>query len=446
MAVKKKPGRKRSSGEGGLYWIESRKLWRAVIDYGYWPDGRRRQLSVTGRTAEIARAKMKAKTSEIEQFGAPLDKTTSVADWASHWLETVCKPNLKPNALAAYESVTRTWIVPAIGPKPVANVKPSDVRLVTKAITDAGRSSSTARKTFNVLSGMLEAARRDGLCAKNVAADVTPPKMAASTRGALPTEDALRALSVAADLDDGTRWWVALLGGLRQSERLGARISSLDLENNVLAVEWALDEIPSEHGCGTRVDDTWPCGKSRGGSCPQRRLKVPDGFEYQQLEGRLCFIRPKSGKVRYVPLIPKLAEALRRHLDATADKPNPYGLIWRHDDGRPFLPDEDGQAWRDLLHRAGIISAEDTAPGSAVPTTHWARHTTATVLMELGVDAKIIGEIVGHASEAVTRGYQHVSSAAAREAMDKLGTHFAQGLIGHDTLVIEPRSETEVLV
>ena len=48
--------------------------------------------------------------------------------------------------------------------------------------------------------------------------------------------------------------------------------------------------------------------------------------------------------------------------------------------------------------------------------------------MELGVDARIIGEIVGHASEEITRHYQHVSSAAAREAMDKLGSHFAQAL------------------
>jgi site-specific recombinase XerD len=34
--------------------------------------------------------------------------------------------------------------------------------------------------------------------------------------------------------------------------------------------------------------------------------------------------------------------------------------------------------------------------------------------MELGVDAKIIGEIVGHQSEAITRRYQHMSSATAR--------------------------------
>ena len=58
------------------------------------------------------------------------------------------------------------------------------------------------------------------------------------------------------------------------------------------------------------------------------------------------------------------------------------------------------------------------------PTTHFARHTTATVLMELGVDAKIIGEVVGHVSERTTRGYQHVSSPAARAALEALGDHF----------------------
>jgi hypothetical protein len=44
--------------------------------------------------------------------------------------------------------------------------------------------------------------------------------------------------------------------------------------------------------------------------------------------------------------------------------------------------------------------------------------------LELG-DAKVIGEIVGHQAEVVTRKYQHVSSAAAREAMDRLGSLFA---------------------
>jgi integrase len=132
-----------------------------------------------------------------------------------------------------------------------------------------------------------------------------------------------------------------------------------------------------------------------------------------------------------------MAEALRRYLEATKDVPNPYGLIWRRPDGEPITLAEDEQMWRNLLHKAGVITAEQTkpprsrAPGTPdIPTTHWARHTTATVLMELGVDAKIIGEIVGHTSEQTTRRYQHVSSPVAREAMGRLGEHWSKALEG----------------
>ncbi|ARC56038.1 Tyrosine recombinase XerD [Frondihabitans sp. 762G35] len=425
--AKKKPGRKRGNGDGGLYWIESRQLWRAVVDNGYWPDGRRRQLSVMGKTAEIARAKMKTKLDEIDEFGAPIDAKTTLAEWAPHWLETVCKPHLKPNALAKYESLSRTWIVPLLGKRSVASLKPSDVRLLHKHIIDSGRSSSTALATHNVLSGMLKAARLDGIAKRNVADDVEPPKAAVSDRGSLSPEDAINVLKTAAKQDDGTRWWVALLGGLRQSERTGARIESLDLDKGILAVEWQLDEIPSEHGCGERVEGVWPCRKKQGAACSHRRLKIPNGFEYKQLAGRLCLIRPKSGKTRDVPLLPQVVVELRKHLARTADEPNPHGLIWHNPDGSPILPGEDQQAWTALLLAAGVIAESDIG-ARPIPTTHWARHTTATVLMELGVDAKIIGEIVGHQSEAVTRRYQHVSSAAARDAIGQLGAHFADAL------------------
>jgi len=429
--------KKRSPGDGGLYRSKSRNLWRAVIDVGTWPDGRRRQKEVTSRTQQGARDKIAALRKEITEHGTTLDRATTVADWSAHWLTTVCQPNLKPNALAAYESVTRVWIVPTLGKKTVHSLKPSDVRLVIDRIAKAGRSSSTGLKTYNVLSGMLESARLDGLCARNVAADVTTPTAAVSKRGALDSESVLAVLRAAAEQADGTRWWVALLAGIRQSERLGARIDSLDLDTGTLHVEWALEEIVSMHGCGDLVNGAWPCGKKRGGSCTHRKLKIPDGFDHIPLYGRLCLIRPKSGKTRAVPLIPALTEALRRYLAATADRPNPHGLIWRHEDGTPFLPGEDEQAWRDVLHSAGLITLEQTkepkdrAEGTPdIPTSHWARHTTSTVLMQLGVDTKIIGEIVGHVSESTTRGYQHVSTPMARDAMALLGGHFSAALDG----------------
>lgn len=404
--------RKRSSGDGGLYYLKGRGLYRGVVDNGFKPDGSRDQRYVHAKTKVEANRRLKKLQAELEaNNGVTLDKTTTVKDWSEHWLTTVCRPKLKPSALAAYESLTRTWIVPQLGKKKVSLLKPSDVRMMTKAIMDAGRSSSTALKTFNVLSGMLETARMDQMCARNVCDDVTTPKAAVSDRGALSTTNALSILRVAEGDPDGARWWLALLGGLRQSERLGVLLSALDLDQATLTVEWTLEEITSEHGCGGM------CGKSRGAACPQSRLKIPDGFEYKQLAGRLCLVRPKSGKVRYVPLLNGVVRELRKYLALSENWPNPHGLLFRDQHtGAPLLPKQDNAAWNDLLTRAGVITAETKNP----PTTHWARHTTATLLMERGVDAKIIGEIVGHGSEAVTRGYQHVSTPAAREAMDRL--------------------------
>lgn len=409
--------RKRASGDGALYFVPKLGIWKGVVDVGYWPDGRRKQKAVSSKSQAIARKKLEALKTEIAQYGAPLDKQTKVSMYAAEWLETVSKPTNGNVATSTYgnrKSILKTWIIPTIGNRIVSTLKPPDVRAVARAVKDAGRSSSTARKAYDILSLMLESARRDGLCTRNVAEDVTPPRMAISGRGALDPDVAMEILKTAASDPLGTRWWVSLLLGVRQGERLGARIDSLDLDAGTFRVEWALEEVTSSHGCGAQVNGKWPCGLKRGGSCSHRVYNLRDGEEHVQVSGQLWLIPPKSGKTRIVPLVAGLVEALRRHLAATAHIPNPHGLIWRHDDGTPFLPTEDQEAWRDLLARSGVQDVSITS--------HWARHTTATILMELGVDAKVIGEIVGHASVDMTRKhYQHVSSAVAREAMDRLG-------------------------
>jgi integrase len=418
--------KKRNHGDGGLYYIKARKLWRGVIDDGYHPDGRRRQRYVYGKTQKEARDKLETMKSEINEHGAPLDKTMTVEQWADKWLREVCAPHMKPKAFQSYESAVNHWIVPALRKKKVSALKPSDIRATTLAVTDAGRAVSSAQKVHAVLSSMLEAARKEGITGKNVAADVTPPGTGENARGALDTDIALRVLQEALKRPDGSRWWFAVLTGMRQGERIGATTDSIDLDRDEFTVQWTLAEVRFRHGCG----DT--CGKKRAGACPHRRLRVSPSLTYRQLDGRLCLVRPKSGKPRTFPLIAALRDMLIEYIE-TDTRPNPHGLIWRNDDGSPITPEQDQAEWRDLLLSAGVITDEqakipkDRAPGTPpTPTTHFARHTTATVLMELGIDAKIIGEIVGHVNVRTTQRYQHVSSPAARKALEAIGTHFAQ--------------------
>ncbi|PYY40777.1 N-terminal phage integrase SAM-like domain-containing protein [Curtobacterium sp. MCPF17_046] len=110
-----------------------RNPWRQTLaggDRGRLPPGR--QTPAARRDVENeggARRKLYAIKDQIKQHGTTLDTKTVVEQWATHWLETVGKPNLKPNTLLSYESVTRNWIIPTIGAKKVAFLKPSDVRI-----------------------------------------------------------------------------------------------------------------------------------------------------------------------------------------------------------------------------------------------------------------------------------------------------------------------------
>ena len=85
--------------------------------------------------------------------------------------------------------------------------------------------------------------------------------------------------------------------------------------------------------------------------------------------------------------------------------------MFAQSDGRPINPRRDWQEWKDLLKAVGI---RDARP-------HDARHTAATLLLEQGVDIRVVQEILGHASLAVTKRYAHVTDRLADDAAERIG-------------------------
>jgi site-specific recombinase XerD len=60
-----------------------------------------------------------------------------------------------------------------------------------------------------------------------------------------------------------------------------------------------------------------------------------------------------------------------------------------------------------------------SAPREARP--HDARHTAATLLLEQGVDIRVVQEILGHSSIAVTKRYTHVTNKLSKDAAKRMG-------------------------
>lgn len=58
---------------------------------------------MTSKTKKGARRKLDTIKKQIQHHGTALDTKTALEQWATHWLETVGKPSLKPNTLLSYD-------------------------------------------------------------------------------------------------------------------------------------------------------------------------------------------------------------------------------------------------------------------------------------------------------------------------------------------------------
>ncbi len=87
-----------------------------------------------------------------------------------------------------------------------------------------------------------------------------------------------------------------------------------------------------------------------------------------------------------------------------------------HPGARPLDPTNLTRRFRRLLHRAGLRTIHF----------HGLRHSTATLLLEQGVDLVVIKELLGHAHIGVTATvYAHVRLRLQRQAIDTLGDALA---------------------
>lgn len=418
---------RRRRGEGSISGPDKYGRYRGRLELEPTEPGKRNVKTFWGRSVAEVVERMEFAKGELREHGALSDRTVTVAQYYERWLRTIAITIYKPAPYSSTTGYFRRWILPAIGSKRIAEVRPSHILDLYQSVYRAGLSPSTAQKLHWSMSRFFEDARKEYRI-PNVIKDVDPPKIAPVKRGALSVPDAMAILAAADQLDDGTKWWVTLLGGLRQGERLGATRDSVDRRRREFVVQWSLTDVPHEHGCGGR------CGHPRAGNCPMARPIIQPGLEHQHVYGRYHLVRPKSGRVRRFPLIDPVYDRLIEYLDRTEGVEDPSGLLWHRTKGRPWSPLLDEDDWRSLLLTAGVITSEqakrpkDRAPGTPItPTTHYARHTMVTLLMQHGVPDSVIGRIVGHVDSTTTAIYQHPTAEMERNAMLLLGAKLVRG-------------------
>jgi len=390
--------KRRDHGQGALYELKGRGLWRGVVDDGYWPDGRRRQRFVHAKTREECLKKLRRLLKELDGGAGPLDHHTKVSELADLWLDDA-GGRLKPKTMQGYRSNVAASIIPILGKRAIADLKPSDVRRLHSAIFARGVGVSSVAGAHRTLSAMLAYAVGEGYLARNVAEMVGIPSKAPSDRNSLTRAEATSLL----ELQD-PMWTLRLLSGARDGEIRGLRLDDLDLDNAKARISWNLTEVTSLHGCGGT------CPYKTAGRCPQRKLDIAPNLEAIPLAGRWALVRPKNDKPRLTPLTDELVNLLRAQIEGD-DRPNPHGLVWRRDDGEPLTNGDTNALFRGALKDAGI---------ELDATTHWLRHTYTTMAEHAGIPWVVYSRISGHATEDVSRGYTHQLETESRAGIARL--------------------------
>ena len=391
----------REHGQGALYWVESRNMWRAVVDVGFDPaTGGRVQKARMSKTKDGAVKKLNTMLRERDALGMVLDRSTRVDELATKWLEDITR-RAKPHTLANYRSIVKTKILPTLGRRLVAELTPADVRRMHAAIRKTGVGDASVAGAHRTFVTMLEYARAERICTENVAMLTSPRRgRPGKARESLTREEARALLAI-----EDARWTLGLLTGLRSGEARALRRQDVDLTRGIAELSWSLTDAPFVHGCGGT------CGKKRAGNCPQRQIEISEDLEWQLLEGRHVFVRPKNDTPREIPL----TDSIRAQLEDLFDDeqtPNPHGLVWHRADGSPKTNADDNNDLRAALLRAGVDQADAT--------THWLRHSYVTLSEHAGIPWAASAGVSGHGSPEASDPYRHVLTTEGRKAVETL--------------------------
>jgi integrase len=305
-----------------------------------------------------------------------------VGDYLERWLADSVLDTVRPTT--RYEQIVRIHIRPALGAVKLKNLAPVHVRGLYREKLEAGLSARTVQYIHVTLHKALKQAVQDGLIPRNATEAVKPPQVRREEMRLLSAEQVKVLLETACGDRLEALFVLAIHTGLRQGELLGLKWEDVDLEDGTLWV--------------------------------RRTLATAKG-------GPMLMAPKTKGSRRSVKLTQGAVDALRSHLKGQLQEIDRAGSLWQ-ENGLMFAS-EIGE----FLDRRYLTSRRFKAllKRAQLPEIrfHDLRHTCATLLLSSNVNPKIVSEMLGHATIAITLDtYSHVlpnmrdqAAAAMEEAL-----------------------------
>ncbi len=361
-----------NAGDGGYQQRDNGSWrWRGMI-------GGKRQ-SVTGTTKREVQRKVRELLHNADKGILPPVGRLTVTEHFEQWLETE-KHSVKPATYQFYAYISKGFVIPAFGPKQIADLRAPQIERLYSELLARGLSPRTVHHVHAVLHAALEQAVRWNCVARNVVGLVDPPKVERREIRALSPEQVRTLLTTL----KGDRWEtlvrVALATGMRQSELLGLKWADVDLGAGVIQVR-------------------------------------------RQLSREMRLVETKTGRGRQIDLPPLAVLGLRQHRTSQNENRLLLGSEWEDNDlvfctheGRPLGHRNVLRAFKLVLQRAELPAVSF----------HALRHTAATLMFLNNEPPKVIQERLGHSTIQVTMDiYSHLMPGMGKAAAERLDRFFA---------------------
>ncbi|PZT77540.1 MULTISPECIES: tyrosine-type recombinase/integrase [unclassified Streptomyces] len=393
----------RANGGGTVYQRKDGR-WEAA-GYVLAANGTRKRVRVYGSTRREAADKLAEKIADSNR-GLPVATADSaVGDYLTYWLGSVAIHRLRENTHTRYATCVRLHLVPGLGTKKIARLTAKDVRTFLDRLrttcqcctqgldTERKRcctvgeccqkrlSALTVTYVHSVLKSELEHAVREDELPRNVARNVKTTTHQPRRFRPLTAAEARQFLDAARTDRLHALYELALRTGLRKGELLGLHWDDLDLTTGTASIRHSLQR--------TRTSGlTHLPTKTRAS---ERRLALP---------------------TECIHSLKKHQERQDKERETAGSDWSDSGLVFTTPTGQPLDPTNLTRRFRSFLNRAGLRRIRF----------HDLRHSTATLLLEQGVDLVVIKELLGHAHIGVTASvYAHVRLRLQRQAIDTLG-------------------------
>jgi integrase len=370
---------KNGNGEGGITRHKKSGLYMARYTIQT-PTGPKRKTLYGKTRREVDEKLTKAKADR--DGGLVFDANNmKLGEYLGRWLTDSVRDTVRPTTFERYEQMVRLHICPVLGQLKLKNVTPTHVRGLYREKLDAGLAPRTVQYVHVTLHKALEQAIADGLIPRNVTEAVKPPQVRREEMRPLTAEQVRILFDAAAGDRFEALYVLAVTTGLRQGELLGLKWDDVDLEEGTVRV--------------------------------RRTLTTAKG-------GPVLAAPKTKGSRRTVRLSQTALQALKSHLNRQLGEIEEAGDRWR-ENGLIFASETGEPLDRRLIttHRFKPLLKRAELPEVRF---HDLRHTCATILLMKNVNPKVVSEMLGHASIAITLDtYSHVlptMQESAAEAME----------------------------